>query len=294
MSRPTSSTDQSEPTSPHSASTVVGVYLAQHCRALLEGDHGVRRGDDAGVHTTRVASRRVRSVLRVYGSLFDPGAARALDLELRWWASRLGPVRDLQVLQNRLDAMVAEVDAGLPMGPAKSRIDDELERARRRHWEDVQAELLGERHSALLAELKRWGTQPPWTAQAGRPASALVPRAVGADRTVARRLTRAVRSGDAEDLHHARKAAKRARYAAEVVAAITGEHAVKDVKRYEQLQDLLGEHQDSIVSAALLRRLGAEAAPGDDGFGFGMLYEREQERAREARLAVRRMARRYR
>ena len=35
--------------------------------------------------------------------------------------------------------------------------------------------------------------------------------------------------------------------------------ATAHADRYQRLQDLLGEHQDSLVSAEVLRRLGAKA-----------------------------------
>ena len=42
------------------------------------------------VHTTRVATRRLRSTLRVFGELFDSAAAERLDGELAWYAQLLG------------------------------------------------------------------------------------------------------------------------------------------------------------------------------------------------------------
>jgi hypothetical protein len=71
--------------------------------------------------------------------------------------------------------------------------------------------------------------------------------------------------------------------------------ARSEAKRYQKLQDLLGEHQDSIVSAELLRRLGAKAGPikGENGFAFGILHEREEHNARTARTKARKTAKRY-
>lgn len=279
-----------------SAVSLLGAYLAVHCRALLDGDHALRGGDDTAIHDTRVAIRRVRSVLRVFGPLFHPGDAGLLDRELRWWASTLGPVRDLQVLQDRLDALVAEVDEGVPMDAVKTLIDDELRRDRLEHWATAQAALAGERHTSLLATVERWGFEPPWTEKALRAAKALVPMVERADHEATVRLERANRSHDVEELHSARKAAKRARYATDVVAPVVGKRGAKDAKRHERLQKLLGEHQDSVVSADLLRRLGTgeDAASRGCSFGFGLLYEREQQRARKARAAARRAARRHR
>ena len=77
-----------------------------------------------------------------------------------------------------------------------------------------------------------------------------------------------------------RKAAKRLRYATEVVAPALGTHARRMVKRVKAVQELLGEHQDSVVARGLLREMGA-AAPteGGNGFAFGWLLRDEQARA---------------
>jgi CHAD domain/CYTH domain len=104
------------------------------------------------------------------------------------------------------------------------------------------------------------------------------------------------RTADVDQLHGARKAAKRARYAAEAAQAVLGSKgASRQAKRYQQMQDLLGEHQDSLVSAEFLRRIRAKVAatPGENGFTFGMLYEQEVQNAITARADARRAARRY-
>jgi CHAD domain-containing protein len=52
------------------------------------------------------------------------------------------------------------------------------------------------------------------------------------------------------------------------------------VKRVKEVQELLGEHQDSVVARGLLRELGATAAgEGANGFAFGWLLRDEQARA---------------
>lgn len=279
----------------NSASSLVGNYLAEHCATLLARDRTLRPDDDDGVHGTRVAIRRIRSTLRVFEELFEPGPAGHLDRELRWWASVLGPVRDLQVLQDRLDAMVDGDDETLLMAPAKALIDDELARDREEHWAHVQEALSSERHGALRDDVARWGARPVWATTATLPATELTSMVRLAEHEVGRRLQRASRSGDLDEMHRARKAAKRARYGAEVAAPVIGRGARKTAHRYQRLQDLLGEHRDSLVSAQLLRRLGAaaDATAGVDGFAFGILFEREQRRAQKALDAARRIARRH-
>ncbi|HZB51746.1 MAG TPA: CHAD domain-containing protein [Mycobacteriales bacterium] len=77
-------------------------------------------------------------------------------------------------------------------------------------------------------------------------------------------------------LHEARKAAKRARYAAEAVAPVAGAPATRLAKGMEDVQELLGAHHDSVVTRELLLRSGLAAqAAGESAFTYGLLYERE-------------------
>lgn len=78
-------------------------YLAEQQHALLVGDVALRHGDDSLIHRTRVATRRLRSTLRVFSPFLDSNRGRILDGELRWFAEVLGAVRDGQVLKLRLD-----------------------------------------------------------------------------------------------------------------------------------------------------------------------------------------------
>jgi CHAD domain-containing protein len=104
-----------------------------------------------------------------------------------------------------------------------------------------------------------------------------------ADRKVADRLATA--GGNPELLHRARKSAKRARYAGELVQPLGSGKAGQQATRNETWQELLGEHQDCLVGAQLLRRLGSAAGTTADenGFTFGLLYQRQLHRAAELR-----------
>lgn len=280
-----------------SAGRVVADYLVQQQQAVLVGDLALRRAQDAVIHKTRVATRRLRSTLRVYGVLFQADRAASLDGELRWYAELLGNVRDRQVQRLRLDAMLDDLDDILQLGPVRARVHTELDHEQREHWRNLQHDLSGPRYLALLADIDGFVTDPPWTAAADEPAEVLQRLLARAERKVSRLLDEANAAEDIDLLHGARKAAKRARYAAEAAqpvlgAAAAGVHA----DRYQRLQDLLGEHQDSLVTAELLRRLGSQSAsiPGENGFAFGILYEREARAAATARAEARRVARTYR
>jgi CHAD domain-containing protein len=256
-------------------------YLRKNHRRLLAGDVALRSGQADVVHKTRVAVRRTRSTLRTFGGLFEPGRTARLDDELRWYAGLLGDVRDRQVLRKRYRDELDKLPDELILGPVRARIDSELGGEQAENWEALVAALDSDRYMALLDELGVFVTDPPLGDKADRPVQWLTKRRHRAERRVVQRLEHAAATGNAEDLHRARKAAKRARYAAELLRPNTeGRSARKSVKRHRRLQDLLGEHQDAHVSQGVLRRLGAKAAAysGENGFTYGVLYEQEQAR----------------
>jgi CHAD domain-containing protein len=142
----------------------------------------------------------------------------------------------------------------------------------------------------LLTESRRWVTDAPFT-PAAKDKSAQLRAAVGAaDRKVTKHLAAGLAPGGGDvELHKARKAGKRARYAAELARPVLGKKKAKNsIRGYQELQDILGEHQDGVVAADLLRRIAAGTAghPDENGFTYGLLYARELDRAQHShRLA---------
>lgn len=264
----------------------VGAYLAEQYSALLAGDVGLRRGRNA-VHKTRVAARRLRSVLRVFGPVLDAGRVAPVEAELSWYQDLLGEVRDAQVQRSYLTSAVAELPAELVLGPVVADIESTLNGAEARALDEVRTALVGERYLALLRGVRELVDDPP--VRPGTTLADLRRRAEKARRTSARRL-RTGAHGDDAALHRARKAAKRSRYAAELVAAAGGpgaKGARRSVKAHRRVQDVLGEHQDSVVAGRHLRALGAAGADaGRNGFTLGLLWAREQDRRAGLRRAA--------
>ena len=267
---------------PHGA---LASYVGEQVVAVVAGDLGLRRGEDP-IHDTRVAIRRLRSTVRVFGKLFDPSAASDLDVELTWFAGLLGEVRDSQLQRRRFHEVLAEWPPELVLGPVAARIDSDLRGTELRARRAVTEAMDSPRYLGLLATLQRWENELPLVAPATR--KALDKRAGTAQRKADRRLAEAIRSDDDELLHKARKAAKRARYAAELRHG-TSTDAGKSIKHFKSIQRVLGDYQDSVVAADSLYRLGIAAgtAPDENGFTFGLLYARE----RQLQAAVRKKAR---
>ncbi len=268
---------------------LIGAYIAEQCRVIIDAEDPLRNGENV-VHTTRVAVRRLRSTIRVFADLLDVPLAAGLEDELVWWAGLLGEVRDLDILTARLLDLIDQLPPELVMGPVASTIQAELGALRKEAADVVVAELDGERYRQLVETVRRWQHDVPFVDEAPVAATKINRYLKRADKKVARRLAVAVsaaKAGDpaAEDLfHRARKSGKRHRYAVEAAAPFLGDTADKIISSRKDLQDLLGDHQDSRVSATFLRDLGARLGVrgGHNGFTYGVLYS--QERSSTARL----------
>jgi CHAD domain-containing protein len=268
--------------------TVLGAvrtYVSAQYDAILAGDLALRREQDV-IHSTRVATRRYRSVLRVFAELFDSERARALDAELKWYASALGAVRDLQVLGGRLRSALTELPNELVLGPVSARLEQTLHKELADAQRTLAKAMRSRRYLALLKELRAWDASPPVTARRSeQPLKRVEKYLQQADKKLERRLAHAHLLPDHDPnkstaLHRARKAAKRARYTAELSQPILGKLARSSLKAAKHLQTDLGDRQDAVVAVAFLRRVGAVAGttPGENGFTFGVLLANEAHR----------------
>jgi CHAD domain-containing protein len=79
--------------------------LARHLARMLERERGTKAGDELALKQMRVATRRMRSVWRVFDGAYRRSEQRRYVAELRAVARRLGAVRDLDVLIGSLPAI---------------------------------------------------------------------------------------------------------------------------------------------------------------------------------------------
>jgi CHAD domain-containing protein len=277
-----------------SAGEVVLAYLDKHTAILKSLDPAVRRDEPDAVHQLRVTVRRLRGTLQAFPAVLPKPATRGLRDELRWLAAVLGGAREAEVLSVRLRNELASLPAELVMGPAQARVRVHFAPREAAARAAVLETLDSARYFRLLDELDRLLDESPDGPGAARPGRDVLAAAIGQEyRRTRRRMRRAHRTpaGPGRDvaLHEARKAAKRARYAAEAARPALGGRARRFATRMKKVQSVLGDHQDAVSARALARDLGVEAhRAGESAFTFGTLYDLADRQAREHQRRARR------
>lgn len=222
--------------------------MCQYRAAALEG------ADIEGVHDMRVASRRLRSALRDFAPRLRRGkrldAARA---SLKALADALGAVRDEDVLIHALEKIKADAPSEAVAGI------EEYVSERRERREEARAGLAGAIDEESVAEARRLLARalegrgkPRGAKKDGRPAAEDADFG-GALREVVRRLWGELaelspclyRPYKTRRLHEMRIAAKRLRYALELLICCRRDGATKELARdVADLQGALGDLHD--------------------------------------------------
>ena len=272
-----------------SAGSVVQRRLHEQARVLTDLEHMLRTGADEGIHKMRVATRRLRSALRTFAPLFDGQAIDCPVAELQWLGGVLGTARDVEVLRRRLEGQLHYLPPDAVLGPVHRRIEQRLG-AEYAEARAAALEALDDvRYTTLRAQLEHVVADPPFSEVAAGPARGVLRPIV---RHEIRKLRRRVATAVDEDrpghrdvaFHRARKMAKRVRYAAETVQVVFDRDARHCAQTMEHFQEILGERQDAVVSAAFLRHEGARTAEtaGENGYTLGFLAALEGVHVAEA------------
>jgi CHAD domain-containing protein len=263
------------------AGDVLLAHVSEQVQQVRKQDLPVRLDATDAVHKMRVATRRLRSALTTFKPLFDPDVAGPLRDELKWLAGELGAARDAEVMRDRVLAAVEAEERGVEAHPGADAADSELGAAYRTAHDRVLAELDGDRYHAILTALDGLVTAPPLTERAAAEAGKTLPPLVARSYKKVRKLVKQADATSAgpereELLHDARKAAKRARYAGESVSQTFGKDAVAFAKAMEEVQEALGEHQDSVLTRERLRDLARHTSSTDAAFLYGRLHALEE------------------
>ena len=227
---------------------VVAAMSAQVAAIAAHAAGAKRARDPEEVHQMRVAVRRLRAVLRAGRALFPEGWADDLRRELDWLGTRLGRVRDLDVLRAHLASQLGHRTAG--GRAARERLLRRLMADREAATAALRRALTGRRYARLHPRLDAAVNAPPIPTR-----DASLAGIAGAEFAKLRRAVRRLpKHPRAEELHAIRIKVKRARYAAELVGPGLGRPGQRFIDKAKTVQDILGEHQDAVTAERYIRR----------------------------------------
>ncbi|MFC4127088.1 CHAD domain-containing protein [Nocardia rhizosphaerae] len=260
------------------AGKAVTAALGADIDRLLAAEPDVRADIYDSVHQMRVATRRLRSVLRSYRAVFDTERAAATVTELKWLADLLGVARDAEVRAERFTDLLAAHD-NVPDEVTAALVGASRDAYTAAH-ETVLTELDGLRYRHLAETLDRWRTDPPLDPALGREkARPVFEHVLGRDRKRLRKLVFAEPSAAPADrvelLHDIRKAAKRLRYSCEAAGDVLGAAATELGADAKRLQTVLGDHRDAVESREAILAAAA-SAPGATATLYELLADTEE------------------
>ena len=208
------------------------------------------------IHQLRVAARRLRVALRLFGRMLPSKDTTRFNTELRWFAGSLGDIRDLDVYTDNFKAYVQGVPPEQRGG--LSGYEMYLRRERTEARQRAAAAVASPRAAALLADIERFVAGGPsagalrrWgSLTVGDAMRQSVRRSVGRVRSIGNALTTRARPAE---LHDLRIKSKRLRYELEFFAEVYPP-LKQTAKECKAVQDLLGTLQDVYAGTARMRR----------------------------------------
>jgi len=234
-----------------------------HFQRMLHHEPGTRLGQDVeSLHDMRVATRRMRAAVRVFGDHLDADQMQPFVKGLRRTGRLLGAVRDLDVFWEKtrryLDGLPSERQRELE--PLRNAWAAERERAR----QEMLAYLDGEPYARFREQFGAFLQTPgagarPLLSPSGEPRPHrlrhVVPVAVYQHLATVRAYDEWVTAPDVPlaRLHQLRIASKGLRYTLEFFEEVLGPQARTLIEEIKGLQDHLGNVQDAVVASNLLR-----------------------------------------
>ncbi len=232
------------------ASVAVATLLLGLLDTMEQNVDGVLRDIDSEfLHDLRVAVRRTRSAIKLFGDVLPDGLAGPYAAEFKWLGDLTTPTRDLDVFLLGFDVMAKQLVAASSADLEPFRAF--LTRRRAREFRRLAAGLRSARFRAITDDWRKalLETQSGRARRRGLTADDLaVTRTARTFRKVAAHGAAITAGSPPESLHDLRKRCKELRYALEFFAPLHDpvlyRKVVGDLK---QLQDCLGEFQDSQV-----------------------------------------------
>jgi|GEM_PF-41882 len=241
---------------PKVAGTALRVFEASAAQ-LRANAAGARLGQDPEfVHQMRVGVRRLRTALRFFRGVLSEPVEQYFHKELRWLFGLLGPVREYDVL---LEKVLAPMNEATGLSALRTRV----ERQRKVLLGELVSGLKSRRFERLVARLAE--QQAELAQRQDSTSSKLKPFARRRLKRQLRKVERLEpvvdallgrgdgRRPEATALHALRKQLKKLRYSCDFVREAFSKRASRRyLRRLNELQDVLGDLQDNTASERLL------------------------------------------
>lgn len=236
---------------------------------MLQHDPGTRLGRDSeALHHMRVATRRMRAIIRAVRAFLAPEWTEPVCQELGWVGSLLGEVRDWDVLlesfrQNFHDLSSQEQRS---FQSILNKFEDQRSIVRAKLLEELRSD----RYLNLLNQLEDSLTHLPF-----QPSPLTI---ADLAKEAFHKLQDFVNTSNhlfpKPELHRTRILLKRSRYAIELAEPLLGKRAKRFLQQAKVVQDLLGKHQDAVVAEQRLLALKQHSRGTGIVYVIGLMVER--------------------
>ncbi len=231
--------------------------LAFQLSRLQENIPGVKADIDTEfVHQGRVATRRMRSIIKLFKGAIPQRSAVYFAGELSWLASLFGAVRDLDVFLLNLPGFLAEID----LAPQKTKdvLLKQIREERLSRLADLNAGLSSSRWRIFFLRLSSFSRRKP----ASKPLASLALNTVctTAPLILSELFERVIKRGNIllgkpklKNYHRLRIEFKKLRYASEFFNSAAADRLTPFIAGVIEIQDCLGKLQDTVFTKALIK-----------------------------------------
>ncbi len=247
--------------------------IATSClRQLVNNELAVKRRDAEAIHQMRIAIRRLRTAISLFGEVVTDERAPFIKAELKWLGGELAPARDLDAF---LKEALSPLRKAHPRQAGLAALYRKVSRQRTKAYDRAAAAIASARYRDILIDTIEWVEVGAWRrpadplAQAGleQPVEILASTILAIRRKRIRRRAEFLDTLDSAQLHRLRIQIKKVRYAAEFFADLfTGRKAEKRQKKFQstlrQLQNSLGNLNDIATRKSFCDAMFEQSARG--------------------------------
>jgi triphosphatase len=231
-------------------------FQLQRFREQLPGVH--RDIDTEFVHQARVATRRIRSALRLFHDAVPEKTGTYLAGEIKWIGGMFGAVRDLDVFLLNLSRFERQIRY-FP-GRKKRALENQIEKQRRAPLKELLEALDSTRYKSLERRLTRFLERPlpfrPQAPLAGKAVREVAPVIIHEHfEAVMAQGHKVLANPKLKEFHRLRIQMKKLRYAAEFMGPAYNGGLDPFIERTVEIQDCLGELQDTVSTRNFIEAL---------------------------------------